>query len=134
MSVVAELYRRARQKAVAYEMEGLLRDRLETPVHWTKQGVLLNAGLVVSLLILAAAGWQSARSLRAVAASDQWVTHSQNVILELDGLISALKDEETGRAWPGAEQLGQPEATCPEQRRAAATPGRHRSPYSGEGS
>jgi PAS domain S-box-containing protein len=97
MSVVAELYRRARQKAVAYEMEGLLRDRLETPVHWTKQGVLLNAGLVVSLLILAAAGWQSARSLRAVAASDQWVTHSQNVILELDGLISALKDEETGQ-------------------------------------
>jgi PAS domain S-box-containing protein len=97
MSVVAELYRRARQQAAAQETEALLRDHREAPARWTRQGLLINAGLVVSLAILAAAGWQSAQSLRAVEEGDKSVARAYSVIQDFDRLISALKDEETGQ-------------------------------------
>ena len=97
MSVVAELYRRARQQAAAYEAEAFSRDHLEPPARWSRQGLLLNAGLAVALAILAAAGWQSDRNLRAVAEADKWVTHTHVAIQDLERLMSALKDEETGQ-------------------------------------
>jgi PAS domain S-box-containing protein len=97
MSVVAELYRRAQQKAAAYETEAVSPEQTEPPARWTRQGVLLNAGLAVALGILATAGWQAVRSLRAVAAADQGVTHTRAVIQALDSLVSMLKDEETGQ-------------------------------------
>lgn len=97
MSVVAELCRRARLKAASYEMEAFLREQLEAPARWSRQGLLLNAGLVVSLAVLAAAGAQSARNLRAVASADELETHSRVVIQELDRLLSALKDAESGQ-------------------------------------
>jgi PAS domain S-box-containing protein len=96
MSVFSELYRRARQKAEP-ETEIFLRNGQETPPHWSRQGLLLNAGLVVSLAILAAAGLQSVRNIRAVAESDKWERHSYVVIQGLDKLLSALKDTETGQ-------------------------------------
>jgi len=95
MSVVAELYRRARQQAAEHEMEAFLRDHLEPPARWSKQGLLLNAGLAVALAVLAAAGWQSARNLRALAAADEWVTHTYVVIQGLDRLQSALESVES---------------------------------------
>jgi CHASE3 domain sensor protein len=97
MSVVAELYHRARQKAVWNETEFHFRARPELPVRWLGEGLLLSAGMVLSLAILAAAGLQSARNLRAVAAADERETHSRIVILELDRLLSNLKDAETGQ-------------------------------------
>jgi K+-sensing histidine kinase KdpD len=97
MSVVAELYRRARRQAAVDETEALLNDYREAPPRWSRQGLMVNAGLVISLCILAAAGWQSARNLRAVAKADEMETHSRVVIQELDRLVSALKDEETGQ-------------------------------------
>jgi PAS domain S-box-containing protein len=97
MSVFAELYRRARQKAAAHEMEIFLRKGRETPTHWFRQGWLINAGLVVTLVILATAGLQSVRNIRAVAESDKWERHSYVVIQGLDQLLSAFKDTETGQ-------------------------------------
>ena len=97
MSVVAELYRRARQQSAAQKTEALLGDRREARARWTKQGLLINAGLVLSLAILAGAGWQSAQNLRAVEEGDKSVTRAYVVIQEFDRLNSALKDEETGQ-------------------------------------
>jgi PAS domain S-box-containing protein len=97
MSVVAELYRRARQQAAESEAAAYLRDHLEPPARWSRQGLLLNAGFVASLAILAVAAWQSARNVRAVEEADQLVTHTYVVIQDLDRLLSALKDEETGQ-------------------------------------
>jgi len=97
MSVVAEHYRRARQQSDMSETGSLLRDRREAPARWSRQGVLVNAGLAASLIILAAAGWQSARNLRAVAKADSLETHSRVVIQELERLVSDLKDAETGQ-------------------------------------
>jgi len=97
MSVVAELYRRARQQAAGHEAEASWRDHLQAPPRWSRQGLLINAGLVVSLAILAAAGWQSARNLRAVDEGDKSVTRAYFAMQEFDRLLSALKDEETGQ-------------------------------------
>src|ERR1017187_3931371 len=57
MNVVAELYRRARQKAAGHDTDLLRREGREAPPHRFRQGWLLNAGLVVALAILAMAGW-----------------------------------------------------------------------------
>ena len=97
MSVFAELYRRARQKAAAHETEIFLRKGRETPPYWSGQGLLISAGLVVSLAILAAAGLQSVRNIRAVAEADKREWHSYVVIQTLERLLSVLKDTETGQ-------------------------------------
>jgi PAS domain S-box-containing protein len=97
LCVVAELYRRARQQAAEREAEEYLRDHLEPPTHWSRQGVLLNFGFVVSLGILAVAGWESARNVRAEDEATHSVTHSRLVIQDLDRLLSSLKDAETGQ-------------------------------------
>ena len=96
MSVVAGLYHRVRQQAAAYEAEIFQRDRWQTPAQ-PAQGWLLNVGLIVSLVILAVAGWKSARNLRAVAEADKQEAHTRVVIQELDRFVSALKDAETGQ-------------------------------------
>jgi len=96
MSVVAELYRRARQPA-ADEPDALSPPHPVRPPRWSRQGLLLNAGLVGSLAILAAVGWRSAQNLRSVARADELEIHSRVVIQELDRLLSSLKDAETGQ-------------------------------------
>ena len=97
MSVVAELYRRARQKAAGHDTDLLRREVREAPPHRFRQGWLLNAGLVVALAILAMAGWQSVRHMRGVEEAERWETHTYLVIQEWDRLLSALKDAETGQ-------------------------------------
>ena len=97
MSVMAELYRRARQKAAARDTDFLLRDGREAAPRRGAQGLLLNLGLALSLVILAAVGGLCARDLLAVAEADRWQTHSYVVIEQLDRLLSALKDAETGQ-------------------------------------
>ena len=94
---IGELYRRARQKAAAHETEIFLRKGRETPPYWSGQGLLISAGLVVSLAILAAAGLQSVRNIRAVAEADKREWHSYVVIQTLERLLSVLKDTETGQ-------------------------------------
>ncbi|MGO8697265.1 MAG: DUF4118 domain-containing protein [Limisphaerales bacterium] len=96
MSVVADLYRRARQPGGA-ESLALWPNAREVPTRWSRQGLLLNAGLAASLAIMAGAGWQSARNLQALAKADEMETRSRLIILELDRLISTLKDAETGQ-------------------------------------
>jgi PAS domain S-box-containing protein len=116
LSVVAELYRRARQQSDTNEAEALLHDRREASARWSRQSVLLNAGLAVSLIILAAAGWQSARNLRAVAKADEMENHSRVVIQELERLVSDLKDAETGQRGyllTGEERYLEPYQTAP---------------------
>jgi len=111
MSVVAELYRRARQQAAEHEAEQFLRDHREPPSRWSRQGLLLNAGMIVALAILAMAAWQSARSFRAAADADKWVTHTYVVIQELDRLQSALESVESdqrGYLLNGEEKYLQP--------------------------
>jgi PAS domain S-box-containing protein len=95
MSVVAELYRRARQRAAAQEEEVLLREGREAAPRWSRQGLLLNAGMGASLAILAVAGWQSVRHLRAGAEADKLENQTYVVIQELDRLLSALENAET---------------------------------------
>ena len=97
LSVVAELYRRARQQNTAGETEAPERDVPGPPARWTRQRLLLDAGLAVSLTLLAVAGWQSANNLEAQAQADQAITRAHFVIQEFDRLLSALKDEETGQ-------------------------------------
>jgi hypothetical protein len=97
MSVVAELYRRARQKVVAHDTQVFLREGREAPPRLSGQGLLLSAGLVASLTVLAAVGWRSARNMGAVAEADRWEAHAHLVIQEWDRLLSALKDAETGQ-------------------------------------
>ncbi len=97
MSVVAELYRRARQRAASHDTEIFLREHGESPARWFKQGWLINAAMVLSLAILVATRWLPAAYLRGEADADKWVAHSRLVIQHLDRLLSALKDEETGQ-------------------------------------
>jgi PAS domain S-box-containing protein len=97
MTVVAELYRRARRKAVIHRAEVFSPQDEEEPTVSSRQGLLLNTGLFAALAILAAVGWQSMVNLRAVGRADQWEAHTHVVILELDRLLSRLKDAETGQ-------------------------------------
>ena len=97
MSTVAESYRRARQKAASQDTDFYVREGRPIPARRSMQGLMLNAGLVVSLAILATVGWQSARSLRGMAAAEQWETHTRIVIQEFQRLLSTLQDAETGQ-------------------------------------
>src|ERR1035438_3512904 len=97
MSMVAELYRRSRQQAAALEEKLQPPDRPESPAPWSWSGWLLNAGFVGALAILAAAGWQSAQNLRAIAEGQNWETHTRVMVQELERLVSTLKDAEIGQ-------------------------------------
>ena len=57
----------------------------------------LIMGMAVSLTILVAVGWLTYVEMRAEIEADKRTTHTYVVILELDRLISALKDAETGQ-------------------------------------
>jgi K+-sensing histidine kinase KdpD len=71
MSVVAELYRRARQKAAAYEEHvPPWESRAELPQRLAER-LLINGGMVLSLAILAAAGWQAHRNMASMVEADR---------------------------------------------------------------
>jgi PAS domain S-box-containing protein len=94
MSVVAELYRRARQKAAAHDTDFLRHEGQETPRQAIGENVLLVGGLVLALVILAAVGWQAYRNLAATAQADRWVSHTCVVDDELEHLYSTLENME----------------------------------------
>jgi PAS domain S-box-containing protein len=94
MSAVAELYRRARQKAAAHDTDFLRRESQETPRQAIGESVLLVGGLVLSLGILGGVGWQTYRNLAATAQADRWVSRTYIVDDELEHLYSTLEDME----------------------------------------
>ncbi len=94
MSVVAELYRRAQQKAAGHDTELLRWERLEKPWQPIGETVLLVGGLALSLTILGAVGWQTYRNLAATAHADRWVSHTYIVDDELERLFSTIEDME----------------------------------------
>jgi len=65
--------------------------------QWPARYSFANAGLVVSVAILAAVGWQTAQSLRGMAAASHWETHTRIVIQKFQRLLSTLQDAETGQ-------------------------------------
>ncbi|HUC83951.1 MAG TPA: PAS domain S-box protein, partial [Candidatus Acidoferrales bacterium] len=89
ISVVADRYRQARHKLSIAE-------QALAPVQPMRR-LFLNAGLVASLLFLAAAGWLSFRELKVMTEADQRTTQAYLVSQEWDRLLSALKDTETGQ-------------------------------------
>ena len=95
MSVVAELYRRAHQKAAGHDTELLRREGLEEPWQPIGETVLLVSGLALSLAILGAVGWQTYRNLAATAHADRWVSHTYIVDDELERLFSTVEDMES---------------------------------------
>ncbi len=62
----------------------------------TGQNLLISAGMVLSLVLLVGAGMVSARYMSGLAQADQLTTRSYLVRQELEELLSALKDVETG--------------------------------------
>ena len=71
MSLVAELYRRARQKAAMYEQQVPPWERQEAPPRPLGERLLLYGGMALSLAILAAAGWQAQRNMAAMVQADR---------------------------------------------------------------
>ena len=94
MSVVAELYRRARQATTAHDTELLRREGQKMPRQPMKETVLLVGGLVLSLAILGAVGWQTYRHLTATVQADRWVSHTYTVNDDLEHLFATVEDME----------------------------------------
>jgi PAS domain S-box-containing protein len=97
MSVLGELYRRARQMAAAREPEDSWHKDDRAASRWLGQGLMVNIGMVSSLAILTLAGSLCVRDLRAVAAADRWEMHTRVVIEEFERLLSVFKGAETGQ-------------------------------------
>ena len=95
MSLVAELYRRARQKAAMYEQHVPPWERQEEPPRPLGERLLLYGGMALSLAILAAAGWQAQRNMAAMVQADRWVTHIYVVNEEIEHFLMALQDMDT---------------------------------------
>jgi PAS domain S-box-containing protein len=55
------------------------------------------AGVSVALLVLIANAFVSYRATRTLIANENWVTHTYQVLSELEAVISAMKDAETGQ-------------------------------------
>ena len=94
MSAVAELYRRARQKAVAHDTPLFWQEGSELPRQPLGETALLFGGLVLALSILGTVGWQSYRNLTATVQADRLVSRTYIVDEELEHLFSAIRDME----------------------------------------
>ena len=97
LSIVFELYRRARRKVAAYEGSAATAPRQEYLPQPFGERVAVNAGLILSLAVLAGVGWQIYRDLDAAARAREWETHTYLVIQELDRLLAATEEVETGQ-------------------------------------
>lgn len=53
--------------------------------------------VVLALSCLGVVGWVSFRDMGSLASADQWEKHTYEVLLELEQLMSAVKDAETGQ-------------------------------------
>jgi PAS domain S-box-containing protein len=94
MSVVAELYRRARQRAAAHDTRLFGRQDQELPRPPLRETALLVGGLVLALAILGTMGWRSYRNLAATVQADRLVSRTYIVDEELEHLFSTLRDME----------------------------------------
>jgi PAS domain S-box-containing protein len=97
MSVVAELYRRAKQQAEAYERGQIPAGIRVSPHRGMKQGLLVFAGVGVSLALMGGVTWLFHRDIAAMLDADRQTVRSYVVIDELDLLLSSLMDAETGQ-------------------------------------
>jgi len=97
MSVVAEMYRRARPRGVrTYTGERSRRFASRTWYQIFSQRLLIGAGLVGSLTILLTVYSLVHADLEDENEADLSVFHSQEVIGQLEHYLSELKDAETG--------------------------------------
>jgi PAS domain S-box-containing protein len=94
MSVVAELYRRARQKAAGHDADFLRQEAQAMPPHNRRETLLLVGGLALSLGILGAVGWKTYRNLAATAQAGLWVSHTHIVDEGLEHLVATIEDME----------------------------------------
>ena len=69
--------------------------RFSIPERFTR--FIAPAGALVALLIIGAAALAGSRSIDEVRASAAWVTHTQNVLGELERLIAAINDAEASQ-------------------------------------
>ena len=97
LSVVFELYRRARQKLAAHEGLVAPSPTQEYPPRPSVERMVVNAGSLLSLALLAGVGWQIHRNLETATKANLWETHTYLVIQELDRLLSTTVDVETGQ-------------------------------------
>jgi two-component system, chemotaxis family, sensor kinase Cph1 len=63
----------------------------------SRQGLLLDLGLVASLLLLGVVGWRCFRELDATIEADRRTTQMYQRLQQWDRLLSALRDAETGQ-------------------------------------
>ena len=92
---------------------------MKQSLNWRRMSshkhLLVIAGYALLLAIFISLGWRSARQLDAEIDAQRWVNHSYQVLLELNGLLSDLKDAETGTRGfliTGQEQYLQPYTTA----------------------
>jgi len=57
----------------------------------------VKVGLVLALVLLLINALVSYRNIRRVIENERWVSHTQQVLAELEGTLSTLKDAETGQ-------------------------------------
>jgi PAS domain S-box-containing protein len=62
-----------------------------------KRRALINAALILALAILASFGWVAYREIAAARKSARWENHTYLVMRELNQLLSAMDDAETGQ-------------------------------------
>ena len=55
------------------------------------------AGLIATLTLLALGGWLFDRNIRRMAVADRWVDHTQQVLLEFDGLLLTVQEAESAQ-------------------------------------
>lgn len=96
ISVVAALYRRARERVAAYEAQAPPWERRELPPRPWVERLLINGGMILSLAILAAAGWASNRTADLMVQADRWVTHNYAVHEDTEQALLALQEMEAG--------------------------------------
>ena len=95
MSAVATLYRRARQKAVAYDTAIFEWEGQELPRPPLGETLLLVGGLVLALAILGMLGWRTYRNLAVTVQGDRWVSHTYIVDEELEHLFMTVQEMES---------------------------------------
>lgn len=59
-------------------------------------GMKIGVGFALSLVILAAIGAVTYRNTVALVEDSHWVTHTRQVLTRLEGVLSAIKDQESG--------------------------------------
>jgi len=97
MSVVAELYRRARLRAASQEEQIARLDEQKVLRQHALERFLIGGGFILALAILAVIALKIHQNMTAGAQADVRMSHTRSVIQELDLLLSGLQEAETGQ-------------------------------------